>query len=60
MARALSVLPDVEAWLEGYQPHLGFGILHCPKSGADFRVIYESIGNAAKPLAPQVTQGMAY
>lgn len=60
MARALSMLPDVEARLEGYGPHLGFGILVCPKSGATFRVIFESIGNATKPPAPNATQGMKH
>jgi len=58
MARALSVLPDVEARLEGYRPHLGFGILHCPTSGEVFRMIFESVGNSAKPPAPNATQGM--
>jgi hypothetical protein len=60
LARALNVMPEVEARLEGYSPHLGFGVLTCPKSGAVFRVIFESIGNASKPLAPNVTQVVAY
>lgn len=56
MVRALSALPDLEARLEGYRPHLGFGILMCSKSGASFRVIFESIGNPAKPSAPKAAQ----
>lgn len=60
MARALSALPDLEERLEGSQPHLGFGILLCPRSGATYRMIFESIGHAAKPAAPNATQDMAH
>ena len=60
MARALNVLPDVKARLEGCRADLGFSILLCPKSGAGFSAIFESIGNAAQPLAPNVTQVMAH
>jgi len=49
LTRALSVLPEVDARLEGDKPHLGFGILRCSKTGAAFRVIFESIGNTAMP-----------
>ncbi len=52
IVRALSVLPGLDAMLEGARPHLGFGLLSCPKSGAIFRVIFESFGHAAIPLAP--------
>lgn len=52
VARALSLLPAVDARLEGDKPHLGFGLLVCPNSGAVYRVIFESIGIAESFIAP--------
>jgi hypothetical protein len=43
VVRALSVTPPASACLSGDRPHLGFGILRCPTSGAIYRVIFESI-----------------
>ena len=57
LTRALGVLPAVDARLEGAKPHLGFGVLKCPVSGAMFRVIFESIGNSQRPLAPNDIPG---
>jgi len=57
MARALSVLPVVNAALEGARPRLGFGILLCPQSGSIYRVIFESIDNTEMPLAPMAMSG---
>lgn len=52
IARVLSGLPVVDATLDGARPHLGFGILNCSKSGASFRVIFESFGHTQIPRAP--------
>ena len=46
LARALHDLPPPGARLNGARPHLGFGLLVCPKSGAFFRVIFEFINHA--------------
>ncbi len=51
VTRALNALPAPGAILNGDKPHLGFGILLCPKSGAVFRVIFESIDNADLAVA---------
>ncbi len=59
VARGLSALPDANATLQGDKPHLGFGILICPKSGAIFRVIFESISNSARPPVPKSLPGAA-
>ena len=57
LSRALSGLPAADARLEGDRPHLGFGILRCPLSGATYRVIFESIGHSSWPLAPGAMPG---
>ena len=67
VARALSLLPELDQGLEGNHPHLGFGILLCQKTGEIFRVIFESVGNAeirptpnAMPLAAYRLQAATY
>jgi hypothetical protein len=60
LTRALSVFPPADATLEGAKPHLGFDLLLCPKSGAVFRVIFESIGNAEIPHAPTSMPGTVH
>jgi hypothetical protein len=62
-ARALNFLPPEAARLHGDKPHLGFGLLVCPASGAIYRLIFESINEAESALAarrmlsqPPVTQ----
>ena len=52
LTRALGLLPEAGAALDGDSPHLGFGLLLCPKSGTSFRVVFESIGQAKMPVAP--------
>ena len=54
LARALGVLPNAGAVLDGDSPQLGFGILLCPRSRTIFRVIFESISHATRPSAPTV------
>ena len=54
LARALGVLPNAGAVLDGDSPKLGFGILLCPRSRTIFRVIFESISHATRPSAPTV------
>ena len=54
LARSLGVLPNSGAVLNGDSPHLGFGLLLCPRSGTIFRVIFESISHATRPSAPTV------
>ncbi len=46
LARALHDSPPLGARLNGAKPHLGFGVLVCPQSGAIFRVIFELINHA--------------
>jgi hypothetical protein len=46
LARALHGSPSTGMRLNGARPHLGFGVLVCPKSGALFRVIFELINHA--------------
>jgi len=46
LARALHASPPPGLRLNGARPHLGFGVLLCPKSGAFFRVIFERINRA--------------
>ncbi len=57
---ALRTFPLADALLEGARPHLGFDLLQCPKSGAIFRVIFESIGNSEMPLAPSAMPGATH
>ena len=51
VARVMSVLPEVDATLEGFKPHLGFGMLVCRRSGAMYRLIFEAINKAKLPPA---------
>ncbi len=45
LARALQDTPQSGVQLNGARPHLGFGVLVCPTSGAFFRVIFEYINH---------------
>jgi len=60
LTRALRLLPETETRLEGDRPQLGFGLLRCPVSGVVFRVIFESIGHAERPLPPPAMPGAAH
>lgn len=40
---ALNHVPPVGATLDGGKPHLGFGILACPRSQLIYRVIFERV-----------------
>lgn len=53
--RMLGPLPALRLRLVGDKPHLGFGILKCPSSGAFFRVIFEAINSPPDPT-PTVLQ----
>lgn len=57
IARALGVLPLMEAALESDKPHLGFGLLLCSQSGTVYRVIFESIGHTAIHLTSRPLSG---
>ncbi|WP_425258913.1 hypothetical protein ACPOLB_25745 [Rubrivivax sp. RP6-9] len=51
IARALSRAPPIGAVLDGTRPHLGFGMLMCPRSGHTYRVMFETINEALPPPA---------
>lgn len=53
IARALNALPPADVPLRGDTPHLGFGMLVCLKSGAVYRVIFESINDAQMAPDPE-------
>lgn len=59
LARALGVLPNAGAVLDGDSPQLGFGILLCPESGTIFRVMFESVGHASRLVAPSAPSAMS-
>ncbi len=45
LIRALNHVPPVGATLDGGKPHLGFGILACPRSQLIYRVIFERVSS---------------
>jgi hypothetical protein len=55
-ARVLGVLPPANALLQGNKPHLGFGVLICLLSRSMFRMIFESINQAASAASPGAVQ----
>jgi hypothetical protein len=52
VARALHLMPPVQAPLRGEKPRLGFGILLCAATGAIFRVIFESVNEPKMAPGP--------
>ena len=54
-ARVLSVLPLMNATLEGDRPHLGFGILIDAQSGSVHRLSFEAIGSTEVALPMDAT-----
>ena len=58
-ARTLNAVPPVDLPLRGDRPHLGFGILVCVRTGAIFRMIFESINEAQLELIPGRTHHLA-
>lgn len=47
VARSVAGIPAVEAILHGDKPHVGFGMLSCAQSGRIYRVVFESVNQAA-------------
>ena len=58
--RALGVMPRAGAELDGDSPHLGFGILLCPKLAVTFRMVFESIDHAKQPVEPSAPDATLY
>ena len=56
VTRALNALPAPGSILNGDKPHLGFGLLLCSRSGALYRVIFESIDNTDLTAVPSWIQ----
>jgi hypothetical protein len=46
-ARPLNAVPPLGGFLQGARPRLGFSILVCLDSGLVYRVIFESVNDAA-------------
>ena len=57
-SRSLNAVPPVDVPLRGDRPHLGFGILVCARSGAIFRMIFESINEAQLESIPGRTHNL--